>query len=172
MQASALRHRRLSAVAVAIAVGAASCSASKGSTATTTSAVARDCPTPATTVSIGNPSRGTTPTELTTDGSPIYITTDVQRPSGVMPGSDTTAVFLGPIDTPPIYDAEQWRVTNAQLELVVEHDHVSVLRLRPGRYWLVESNGLLLTAEGCSLGAVTDVKVAVRVDPATGRVPG
>ena len=168
------RRRRLLALAVTMAIGAAGCSGSSRSTATraTTTTVTRDCPTPAVSISIGNPILGNMPSEFTTDGSPIYITTDFQRPSGWMPGSYTTAVFVGHIDAPPAYDAARWHVTNAKQEIYVEYGQLSVLHLEPGRYWLVESNGLLLTADGCTTGAVTDVKIAPQRDPATGRIPG
>ena len=89
-----------------------------------------------------------------------------------MPAGNITAVFVGHIDAPPVYDPDRLQVTNAQQEIYVEYGQLSVLHLEPGRYWLVESNGLLLTADGCTTGAVTDVKIAPQIDPATGRIPG
>jgi hypothetical protein len=59
-------------------------------------------------------------------------------------------MLLGRADDPPRYDPGAGTVTNASYRVDLVENQPTIVTLPAGRYWIVNSNGVWITAQACT----------------------
>jgi hypothetical protein len=114
---------------------------------------------PASTASLGTPSREGQPAEFTTTGGDLYFSAHGFEHGGMFdPKTGVTLLYLGQPGDPPKYDRQSTTVSNTLLEVLVREREYVKQTLGAGQYWLLSSNSVAIEVMSCRPDGLTEAK--------------
>lgn len=119
------------------------------------------CPSPGPAVDMGSAFLDGEPTYATlTAGRYLVRASGFQHGAALDPKVGRTRVVWGPATTVPTYAAGPGTVVNEAGSVRVAEDAPTVATLPAGRVWLLNSNGVQITLQGCAGATITQVSAS------------